>query len=58
MNYLALVFTVIILVFTIVFVIGLLLNAADYLKEIDTRLKNRYVTNHVKKYRRKLFYGK
>jgi len=58
MNYLALVFTVIILVFTIVFVIGLLLNAADYLKQIDTRLKNRYVTNHVKKYRRKLFYGK
>jgi uncharacterized membrane protein YciS (DUF1049 family) len=58
MNYLALVFTVIILVFTIVFVIGLLLNAADYLKQIDTRLKNRYVTKHIKKYRRKLFYGK
>lgn len=58
MNYLALIFTVILVVFTMVFVIGLLLNAADYLKEIDVRLRERYVTNHIKKYRRKIFYGK
>jgi hypothetical protein len=58
MNYLALIFTTLLLVLTILFIIGALLSAADFSKEFDTKLRQRYVNTHMKKYRRKLFYGK
>jgi hypothetical protein len=58
MNYLALIATAVILVATIIFIAGVLLSAAEFSKEFDRKLRVRYVSTHMKKYRRKLHYGK
>lgn len=58
MNYLSLIVGFSIIILTIVFAIIVVLRAAETTKDLEQRLRDYYVKNHLKKYRRKIFYGK